>query len=97
MSRHTKIERGLREIAEALVGTSAAYLEQFTAATAWSALHALELAERGEPAEQAFAELEEQARVVLETIAELADQAQRRALVRVITTFARTLVSVAVP
>jgi hypothetical protein len=97
MSREDTITRELREIASAVAGDAARYLEEFLAATAWSALSVLELAERGEPVESALAELEEQTRVVLETIAELADQAQRRALLRAITASARLIVAAAAP
>lgn len=100
MSPHPQvaaIARGIAEIGESVVGVSREYLEQFAGATAWSALSVLELGAEGEQLEDALAELEAQALAVAETIAELGDQAQRRALVAAVLGAVRLAAAVAAP
>lgn len=97
MSRTNAITAELREIAEAVAGASAQYLEDFLASSAWSALRVLEASERGESVEEPLAELEDQGRAVLETISELSDQAQRRAVLRAVLASTRLLALAAAP
>jgi hypothetical protein len=79
------------------VGEGREYVAAWAATTSWHALAALERAARGEDLEEALGELRDQGLAVAETVRELGDQAQRRALVQAVVAGVRMAAAVAAP
>lgn len=95
--RIDELAKGILEVAEAVAGQAGEYLEAFARASAWHALAVLERDPASLDLDEALGELEDQALAVAETIDELADQAQRRALVKAVVGAVRFAVTVATP